>query len=127
MERDAKLLDLCRARVPYEEVAEQLGYKNARTVSTRYHKLISRRLRDSTDAVIDQELDMLDAMANALWPKVAVADIKAVEAMLKVQERRAKYKGLDAAIKVDASVSLDADREALLAAAAALPKPRLLR
>jgi hypothetical protein len=47
-----------------------------------------------------QELDRLDAMLRACWSKAIGGDMKAVDRVLKISERRSKLLGLDAPERV---------------------------
>ena len=46
------------------------------------------------------ELKRLDAALNAIWPEVLLGNLKANAAFVRLSERRAKLKGLDAPSKV---------------------------
>jgi phage terminase small subunit len=60
------------------------------------------------------ELQRLDMLVEKLWSRAETGDPQAVGAFLKVMERRAKYLGLDAPTKVEATVhQVDAQDTAL--------------
>jgi uncharacterized small protein (DUF1192 family) len=47
------------------------------------------------------ELSRLDAMQRAIWPKAMEGDSRAIETCLKILDQRAKYLGLNTAIKLE--------------------------
>ena len=63
-------------------------------------------LTESIPDVILLESQRLDEMTLALWPKVAAGRERAIELVLRIQERRAKMLGLDAATQVDWKVEI---------------------
>lgn len=91
-------LDLRTRGLTFEAIGRQLG------ISTQAaHATVSRALARSlaeANAAADNlralELRRLDAMLAALWPLVEAGDVPAINAALRVGERRAKLFGLDA-------------------------------
>lgn len=51
--------------------------------------------REPAEEVKALELERLDAMQAALWPKALRGNVTAIDRVLKIMERRAKYLGLD--------------------------------
>lgn len=51
--------------------------------------------REPAEEVRALELERLDAMQAALWPKALRGNVGAIDRVLKIMERRAKYLGLD--------------------------------
>ena len=58
-------------------------------------------IADSAEAIIELEVQRLDAMLTTLWPQVAKGHLGAVDRVLRVMDRRAKLLGLDAPTKAD--------------------------
>jgi hypothetical protein len=52
------------------------------------------------------ELARLDALAEAIAPKVKAGDIKAVHTAIRIGESRRRLLGLDAPVKIDANVTV---------------------
>lgn len=70
-------------------------------------------------AVVDLRIDQIGAIVKGVLPLARTGDRDAVASYVKLADREAKYLGLDAATKVEASIQrtqLDPDVEALLAA-----------
>lgn len=74
------------------------------TARRRVEKAIDERVRPQAEQYVEEELARLDRYLTKLEPGVAVGDEKAVNAALRVSERRAKLLGLDQPVKVDAQV-----------------------
>jgi hypothetical protein len=55
---------------------------------------------DNTDARVVLDIRRLDLALNAIFDKVQSGDVRAIETMIRIQDRAAKYLGLDAPAKV---------------------------
>lgn len=63
-------------------------------------------LRESAPDVVMLESQRLDEMTRSLWPKVVAGRERAIELVLKIQERRAKMLGIDSATQVDWKIEI---------------------
>lgn len=106
-------LSLRRQGATYEKIAAQMGLSTA-MAAWRYVndaiKDIPKEEAKEIRAIELQKLDDKEVRLNLLLAdpskKLTVADAVKLElALLKIQERRAKFLGLDAAISVDANVN----------------------
>ena len=101
-EREKRALELRKAGLSYAQIAEKLGYADP----SGAHKAVMRALdklvpKEDVEKVRRLELARLDAIAIKLWKQIVEeGDIQAVNAYLRVMERRARYLGLDAPQKV---------------------------
>lgn len=76
------------------EIAEKLGV--GKSTAHRYlADALAELKREPAELVIDQELRRLDKMLMALWPKAIRGEEKAIDRVLKLMDRRAKYYALD--------------------------------
>lgn len=113
-ERRQLAFNLRKAGFTYNEIAEkvkeELGIENLPDHWSGWaaHKDIQHLLdqlreqvAESTADVIALENNRLDFMLSRLWPKIEAGDTSAVNAALKIMERRSKMFGLDEAIKHD--------------------------
>lgn len=127
-ERAALALTLRKAGATYEQIAQRVGISKQRA-----HQLVMEELRklaedcgESASKVRTLELERLDRMLLALWERATNGDEKAIDRILRIQERRAKMLGLDAAATVD--ITLRAEWEGLaaevVAALASFPEAR---
>ena len=99
-ERIAQAFELRKAGMSLREIAIQLGVS---------HETVRKDINEMTDQFIEEarvqhrsmvamELMRLDDMTFGIWPAARMGDVKAIEAMLKIMERRAKMLGVDAQI-----------------------------
>jgi len=98
LERENKALSLRRSGANEAEIAESLGMTKSGA-----HKAVWRALRRAQSLTAEQadewvalELDRLDRMQMALWPRALAGDVKAIDRILDIMRRRAKLLGLDA-------------------------------
>lgn len=100
-ERRKLALELRARGLPYREIGEQLGVSMQAA-----HRLVVTALEalrtETAEAAADLrqlELERLDAMLAGLWEAATTGDTGAVNAVLRLCERRAKLCGLDAPTK----------------------------
>jgi hypothetical protein len=108
-ERALKALELRKKGVRYEQIAQQLGYSNrgnAHKAVMKELKLLAKECLEEAAQVRDLELQRLDALYLKAWEAVEEGDLPSIDRCLRVQERRAKLLGLDAAEKVEHSGDL---------------------
>jgi hypothetical protein len=79
----------------YQAIADRLGYKTASGAHQAVQAGFVHEFSDETSEVRRLELERLDRLLLGLWPAASTGDIKAVNAVLKVMDRRAKYLRLD--------------------------------
>lgn len=122
LEREREALNLRRARLPYDEIAARLGYKNESGARHAVSRALGRVSQGSADEYRREEADMLDRLHRAWWVPALSGDEKAARVILSISERRAKLLGLDAPVRVDAKITdaLDAQIEELVAELAAV-------
>ena len=98
IERQIQALDLRKTGKSYRAIGDALGisYTQAhRDVMTELKRL-ARLRRDKAEELRQLELERLDAYEEALHTGAAAGDPKAILAVVKLMERRAKLTGLDA-------------------------------
>lgn len=84
-------------------IAEIVGLPKS-TVHERIEAEIANTVPPLAEQVRQMELDRLDRWLLALEDKIADGDTHAITTAIKVAERRAKYLGIDSAVKVEAQV-----------------------
>ncbi len=100
-ERQKSALELRRGGATYAEIALTLQ------ISENYaHKIVKKALaaitQDIAQEVVKLELDRLDHMFEKPYKSaIAFGDKDDINSCLKIMERRAKYLGLDEAIKIE--------------------------
>jgi len=102
-ERRQKALELRKNGYDYRTIAKALNT----TVKTAYLDVqkcleeIRANTHETAEDVLELELKRLDIAQAALMPRVRDGDPRAIDTLMRVQERRAKYLGLDAANKLE--------------------------
>ena len=104
-EKTLKALELRKRGMNYTQIGEKLGC--ARNTACRYVlselENLADKCREEAVQVRDLELHRLDDLYLKAWEAVEEGDLPAIDRCLRVQERRAKLLGLDAAEKIEHS------------------------
>jgi orotate phosphoribosyltransferase-like protein len=99
-ERVANILHLRKSGCTYREIGEQLQI-SSETARLTVQKVIQQYIEEAKDAqheIIMLELLRLDDMLYAVYDSARGGELKAVDSVLKIMERRAKLLGLDAQV-----------------------------
>lgn len=102
--KEAKVLDLRRAGFTFQRIAEEVGYRQASGAQRAYNRIMARNIPQAPEEHRQQELDRLDRMQVALWPRAMKGDDKAINTIIRLMERRARLVGIDAPTKIQAEV-----------------------
>lgn len=114
IERERRVLELRRAGVTFDVIAEQLDYADRSGAYRAFKRALARTLQQPAREVRDLEVDRLDKLMVAVWKKALGGDLQAVDRVIRISERRARLLGLDAPQKVQVGDQLDSQIEALL-------------
>jgi hypothetical protein len=110
--KQSKALELALAGASYDQIAKACGYQHRssamRIVRAAIQKWAPIDYADAA-AVRDTELARLDRMQAAHWTKALKGDYRSTEMILRIMRRRAQLLGLDAALKIDATISDELD------------------
>lgn len=118
LERRRQAMELRNAGATYQVIADQLGYASASAARKTVLQAYKVAIREPAEEVLDRELERLDTMLMALWGKARRGEVQAIDRVLKIMDRRARYLGLD---RVQVNVTThDGDLQDLDAALAAL-------
>jgi hypothetical protein len=99
-QRQAEALDLYRSGKTYQQIADALGYANKSGAWWAVDRALVKIVKPAGDEVLKMELARLDRMQNAVDDKAMAGDVPAILACVRIMERRAKYLGLDAPVKL---------------------------
>lgn len=104
----AEIVALRRQRVPFSEIAKELK-RPLETVYRVYYSLMNDNytaVAESLNAIRQEELELLDSQVRHLLDlqNSDKANLKIIDSLIKVMERRSKLLGLDAPERVEASV-----------------------
>jgi hypothetical protein len=96
-----------RERLTWKEIGERLevNEKSCREAWTRARAKSHQDASEALDAWRGEMLATCEAILDGLMPKVLAGDPRAAEAATKVIERTARLLGLDAPLKVSATVT----------------------
>lgn len=106
-EREARVLELRKAGLTFKLIAERVGYKTESAAYRAFQRGMQATIQQPADELRALELERLDAMLAALWPFVLKGRGYAVEKALMIQDRRARYLGLDAPRRTESTVSVE--------------------
>ncbi|SDL73629.1 hypothetical protein SAMN05421874_12839 [Nonomuraea maritima] len=97
-ERRYQALQMRIAGVSNAVIAQRLGYSSPQLVSKDITAALKRAAKQESMAaeeLLNLEINRLDRMMAAVWPKVIKGEVNAVEAALKIVNKRASLLGLD--------------------------------
>ena len=103
--KEAEVVKLRRGGLTWDLIAKQVGYKHAGSAQDAYVRASQRIVRDDVEAIRKVEEDRLDMAQASIWAKVLQGDIPAINAFLRIQERRARLLGLDQPIRQQVEVT----------------------
>lgn len=92
--RELQVLELRRAGLTFDVIAERTGYANRASCRRAYERALAR-VSETVDAndVRQLELDRMDRLQAGLWPRAARGELPAVDRILKISERRDRLSG----------------------------------
>jgi hypothetical protein len=102
--RESEVMTLRRAGNTWDEISRQLGYSSPAATYRIFQKALEKHVVPKIEELRAIETNRLDGLTLALWPKAESGDIRAIEAIVKLMERRARLLGLDAPTKIQAEV-----------------------
>ena len=82
----------------YEEIAEQMGCDHS-TVVRMVEEGMLQIIQEPAEKVRDMELLRLRKLFSTYFPNAANSDLAALNAVLRIMERRSRYMGLDMPVK----------------------------
>ena len=100
--REEQCLKLRLAGLTHRAIAAQLSIAPSTAYKRVRHALdgVNQRTTQEAESLRALELARLDELQCALWEQALAGELKAVDRVLKVMERRAKLLGLDAPLAV---------------------------
>lgn len=101
-ERERKAVAARRQGFTYAEIAAVLGYADASGARRAVMRALDRFAVEDRSAVGELralELARLDEMQSALWSQATQGDLRAVDTVLKIIDRRVRLLGLDVPVQ----------------------------
>lgn len=101
-ERRQKAIDLRKAGLTYDEIGKQLGVSGvaAYKMVKKVLDTIAAETKEDAEELVRLELERLDFYLKSLEGKIRSGDHKAVNAAIKISERRSRLTGMDTPVKV---------------------------
>ena len=109
-ERQARALELRKAGLTYQQIADALGYGSHSAAQKAIQSGLKAIIREPAEELRTLELERLDKMLASHWPAVTKGHVRSTEVALRIMERRAALLGLDAPKDVNLGVSVDTVR-----------------
>lgn len=106
-ERERRALELRKSGASFPAIARTLGYAHPSGAYRSVMAGLRKTLQEPADDLRQLETSRLDEMLMRLWPQVIAGDHSAMDRVLRIMERRAKYMGLDAAQKAEVSSTVE--------------------
>lgn len=103
-ERATQALDLRKAGISYEIIAQRLGYSNRSAAYRAVSTILDKSEKEAASDLREMELRRLDDLFLSIYKKARDGDYAAIDRCLKIMERRAKIAGLDAPEKTQSDV-----------------------
>lgn len=94
--RAIRALELRIAGLSLQEIADELKFNSDKSVWKAINDLQNRQERETVTSYRQYQLARLDQALTSIWPKVLKGDKLAIDAFLKIEDRRAKLMGMDA-------------------------------
>ena len=95
-ERQAKALELRKAGMTYQQIADALGYGSHSAAQKAIQSGLKAIIREPAEDLRTLELERLDKMLASHWPAVLKGHVRSTEVAIRIMERRAALIGLDA-------------------------------
>jgi hypothetical protein len=115
IDKERRVLELRRAGVTYDQIAQEVGYSNASGAYHAFTRALKRTLNNAgSEELRELEVDRLDRLQRFAWAQAAQGNLRAIETILRIMQRRARLLGLDAPIKQEVTTyegGTDIDRE----------------
>lgn len=106
VDRELQVLDLRRAGLTWARIAAEVGYADHSGAYAAYKRAVTRTLQEPADQLRQAEVDRLDRLQLAIWPKAMRGDNAAIMTIVRIIDRRAKLLGLDMPIKIQQEVTV---------------------
>lgn len=105
-ERRAKAITLRLAGMDWQTIADRLDYSSRGAACQDVARALEANLAEQSqaaDTLREVESQRLDRLQAAAWPSAVKGDLKAIETVLKVIDRRVKLQGLDMPLRAELS------------------------
>ncbi|MBA8815645.1 hypothetical protein FHX48_000697 [Microbacterium halimionae] len=92
--RQVQALKLRAAGCTYQTIADRLGYASKRGAWSAVNRALDQQRRELAREFLELELQRLDEMSVSVYRRAVNGDVKAIDSVLKIMDRRAKLLNL---------------------------------
>ena len=103
-EKAEKIIELRRTGATWELIAKATGYANASGAYKAYQKILASMVYPKLEEYRHMELDLYDRLQLGVYERAKNGDIRAIDTILRISDRRRSIIGLDAPSKIQAEV-----------------------
>jgi hypothetical protein len=89
-------MELRKAGVPYSAIAERLGWNSPQAAHKAVQKAMKGMVQDSVEEAKQIGVERLQHLFMLAWAKAQNGDLRAIETCVRLDERIAAIRGLDA-------------------------------
>ena len=122
-ERRRKAIEMRRGGAEWADIGRELGYggksekAQAAAASTDVRRALKHLVEEPAEEMKAEEVSRLNAMLVGLWPAARRGNVAAVDRVLRIMERRARYFPLEVPRTFEGKLTgeLDAEISALVA------------
>lgn len=104
LDRETQVIALRREGLTFDQIAQRVGYADKQGAYAAYTRAVNRITAEDVHAIRMVEAERLDIATQSIWQNVLAGEIPAVNALLKIMDRRAKMFGLDMPVKTQVEV-----------------------
>ena len=110
LERDLKCVQLRRANMEWDAIAQQLGYSDAGHAYRRFMAVMKAYPREDVDSAREVELQRYNALLESVWPMCLDNDIDnkrqlwAIDRAQRLMDQRARLMGWNRPVRQEISV-----------------------
>lgn len=100
--RASDAVEMRRRGMTYQQIGDALGV-NRKTAWTYVQTALRERARETApdrDALIGEQITVLETILEGLLPKAAAGDARAAEVVIRAMDRHARLWGLDAPVRI---------------------------
>lgn len=113
-ERRTKAITLRLAGMDYDTIAARLGYAGKAAACKDITRALAQNLADlgrTADELREVELARLDRLQAAAWAPAVGGELRAIDTVLRIIDRRCRLLGLDAPVRAEVLTISDVDAQ----------------
>lgn len=101
LERQRRVLELRKAGVTFAVIAEEVGYSSPQAAHRAFKAAMDELIQEPAMDLRTIQIERLNYALMKVWPGVQAGDLKAIDSMLRIQERLDRLMGTEAPSQVD--------------------------